>query len=388
MKTLDFWFDYSCPYAYVASTQVEALAARTGATLRWRPMLLGGVFRAVQTAQNLAQSLPPPKVRYLAIDQARHADRAGVPLHHPMEHPRRTVEALRATLARGCDPAIIHAFFRAYWVEGRAIEDVAVVKEIAGDVDREAQREPLRIATEEAVSLGIFGAPAYLVDGQLWWGQDRQHFVERALGGTPPPPSTRRGTATMDFWFDYSSPFAYLASTQIPAIEARTGATIRWRPMLLGALFKAVGQADVPLFAMNEAKRNWFVRDVGEWAAWWGVPFHFNPFFPIRTLLPLRVTFLHPDPVAFAQRVYRAAWVEGLNVADAAVLRDLGTDPALIEEANATQKQALIDNTNEAAALGAFGAPTFVVNGRHLYWGQDRFDQIEAELRGEWEPAV
>ena len=181
MPTLDFWFDYACPYAYVASTEVEALAARTGATLRWRPMLLGGVFRAVNTAQNLASSLPAPKVRYLFVDQLRLASRAGVPIHHPMKHPRRTVSALRATLARGNDPAIIHAFFRAYWVEGRAVENDDVVREIAGDVDLEAQREPLRVLTEEAITLGVFGAPAYVVEGRLWWGSDRQHFVEAAL---------------------------------------------------------------------------------------------------------------------------------------------------------------------------------------------------------------
>lgn len=183
MATLDFWFDYACPYAYVASVQVEALAARTGATLRWRPMLLGGVFRAVNTPQNLAHTLPPAKARHLLVDQVRLADRAGVPLHHPAEHPRRTVAALRATLARRCDPAVIHAFFRAYWVEGRAIEDEGVVRAIAGEVDLEAQREPLRQHTEEAVALGIFGAPAYVVDGRLWWGSDRQPLVEAALRG-------------------------------------------------------------------------------------------------------------------------------------------------------------------------------------------------------------
>lgn len=181
MRTLEFWFDYSCPYAYVASTQVERLAAGCGATLAWRPMLLGGVFRAVGTAQHLAPTLPPAKARYLLIDQHRLAARAGVPLDPPPEHPRRTVAALRATLARGMDPSVIHAFFRAYWTERRAIEDPAVVRDIAGDVDLEAQREPLRQATEAAIALGIFGAPAYVVDGRMWWGQDRVPMVRRAL---------------------------------------------------------------------------------------------------------------------------------------------------------------------------------------------------------------
>ena len=59
---------------------------------------------------------------------------------------------------------------------------------------------------------------------------------------------------TLDFWFDFSSPFAYLASTQVDGLAARTGATLRWRPMLLGAVFKTIGQVDVPLHAANPAK--------------------------------------------------------------------------------------------------------------------------------------
>lgn len=179
MRTLEFWFDYACPYAYLASTQVEALAARTGARLAWRPFLLGGVFRALGAPQVLP--LSPAKARLLLADQLRWADLYGVPLHHPVEHPRRTVSALRATLARSNDPAVIHAFYRAYWVEGRAIESEEVVRRIAGEVDLEAQREPLRLATEAALALGIFGAPAFVVDGELWWGNDRMDMVEAAL---------------------------------------------------------------------------------------------------------------------------------------------------------------------------------------------------------------
>lgn len=179
MQQLQFWFDYACPYAYLASTQVEALAARTNVQLVWKPMLLGGVFRAIGAPQTLP--LSPQKARYLVVDQRRWADLYGVPLHHPIEHPRRTVSALRATLARKVEPSVIHAFYRAYWVEGRAIEDESVVREIAGSVDLDAQREPLRLLTEEAVALGIFGAPAFVVDGQLYWGNDRMEQVEAAL---------------------------------------------------------------------------------------------------------------------------------------------------------------------------------------------------------------
>ncbi len=181
MKVLEVWFDYTCPYAYLASTQVEALAARTGARIEWKPILLGGVFSAHATPQKLFATLSPAKARHNAADMARWADLLGVPLVMPAEHPRRSVAALRATLARGCDPAVIHAFYRAYWVGGRAIEDEAVVRDIAGPVNLEAHKDDLRERTEQAVALGIFGVPAFRVGDEIWWGQDRMHFVERAL---------------------------------------------------------------------------------------------------------------------------------------------------------------------------------------------------------------
>lgn len=181
MKTLDFWFDYSCPYAYVASTGVEAFAADLGARVRWRPILLGGVLRAVGSPQHIAATLPPAKARHLLVDQARLAALAGVPFDPPPEHPRRTVAALRATLARGNDPAVIHAFFRAYWAERRPIEDEAVVRAIAGDVDLDAAREPLRAQTDAAIAMGVFGVPVYGVGDRWWWGGDRLPLVRAAL---------------------------------------------------------------------------------------------------------------------------------------------------------------------------------------------------------------
>lgn len=190
----------------------------------------------------------------------------------------------------------------------------------------------------------------------------------------------------LDFWFDYSSPFAYLASTQVDALAARTGATLRWRPMLLGAVFREVGQADVPLFAMSEAKRRWVLDDLGQWAAHWDVPFRYSPHFPLRTVLALRLTLAHPDPVPFAHRVFRAAWADGLDLADPATFVGLGLDPAWIAEANVAQKEPLFAQTREAIDRGVFGTPTFLVDDRWLFWGQDRLDQVEDTLTGAWTP--
>ena len=398
---VDFWFDYSCPYAYAACGLVDGVAARTGATIRYRPFLLGGVFRALGTSQNLAATMSPQKAVHLLHDQQRALVRAGLPLHFPTAHPRRTVHALRATLAagrRGDNRSLIRAFFLAYWAENSPIEDEEFVRAVASahgfaDLDLEAEREPLRVATDEALAAGVFGAPAFTLSldpknpdaKQFFWGHDRLDFVEHALGGAMPgvhAPLDPPVEATIDFWFDYGSPFAFLAATQMRGLSERTGAVVRPRPFLLGAVFRALGQADVPLFAFSDAKRRWYLRDLVLWSRRWGMPFQFSPHFPLRTVLALRCTLAHPNPSEFSERVFRAAWIEGRNINDPAVLEDLGGDPANAE----SQRDALFANTHEAIATGVFGTPTFILRRpgqpAQRFWGQDRIDQIEDVLHG------
>jgi 2-hydroxychromene-2-carboxylate isomerase len=197
VKQLDFWFDYSCPYAYLGSTQVEALARRTGAILTFCPMLLGGVFRAVGAPQNMMDVLSPPKARHNLNDMHRWAEYFGVPLSVPAGHPLRTVEALRATLVTRCDPAVIHGFYRAYWVDGQKPSEPATLRAVLSAAGHDADhvltrlqesdiKEDLRRRTDEAIALGIFGAPTFIVDKtHLFWGQDRIDFVARALAGPP-----------------------------------------------------------------------------------------------------------------------------------------------------------------------------------------------------------
>ena len=200
MKRVDFFYDFSCPYAYLAHTQIEALCARAGAELVWRPMLLGGVFRAVGTVQVPFAAMTASKARHNACDMMRWADHFNVPLTLPPTHPNRTVLALRATLAAGAEIArASKALFAAYWVHGRDVAQPDVVREaldragLAGDALVARAEDPeikaaLRVRTEEAVAHGVFGAPAFVVTapgvaGDLFWGQDRLDFVEKSLGG-------------------------------------------------------------------------------------------------------------------------------------------------------------------------------------------------------------
>jgi 2-hydroxychromene-2-carboxylate isomerase len=190
MTAVHFWFDYSCPYAYLASTQVRALADRTGADLVYEPMLLGGVFRAVGTSQRLFAELSPSKAKHNALDMHRWADLFGVSLTMPAPHPMRTVEALRATLLAGIDPRVIEGFYRAYWVDGRGPSEEATMRDVLGAAGHDASailarldeaKDDLRRRTDEAIALGIFGAPAFVVGGEMYWGQDRIELVEKAL---------------------------------------------------------------------------------------------------------------------------------------------------------------------------------------------------------------
>jgi 2-hydroxychromene-2-carboxylate isomerase len=405
---VEFLFDVVCPYAYLASTQVEALARRRGATLRWRPVLLGGLLRATGAADDPNRQMSAAKRRLLAIDRARTAALLGVPLREPPEHPRRSVDAMRLALALPDGPAraaLAHELFAAYWVRGDDVADARVLGEIAVrhglPADAHARpelREGLRAATAAAAAVGAFGVPSFVVGERLWWGQDRMGLVERALGGEPPPlrPAASgpaepvRLSTRLAFFHDFSSPFSYLAATQIERIAAVRGVEVEWVPILLGALFREIGTPDVPLLEMSPTKQAYVRRDLHDWAEQWGVPFVFPRRFPLRSVLPLRVALCEP---AAALPIYRAAWAED-RVVDTeeglrSVLEAAGLPAAaLLEQAGrAPIKEQLRANTERARALGVCGVPTACLerDGRSvLVWGQDRLDQIGAMLDGWW----
>lgn len=393
---LDFYYDVVCPYAYLASLQVEAVAERAGATLRWRPMLLGGVFRALGAPQVPAETWNPQKRALGELDQEREAARLGVRLRRPEAHPRRTVDAMRlaAVAPEALRPALSKALFHAYWGEGRDVSDPAVVASVArahglpDDAARsDAAREALFAATDAAVARGVFGAPSFGVGDRIWWGQDRLHLVEGALGGAMRSPGFA-GPAVgggLELFHDLSSPFSYLGSTQAPALAAALGVTLTWSPILLGALFRDIGTPNVPMLAMSGARQRYVAQDLQDWAAWWGVPFRFPDTFPLRTVTPLRVSALEPGAIA---PMYRAAWADNQDIGQPEVLRGVldaaGLDGAGLIEASASPaaKDALRASTERARALGVHGVPTFRLDDGRLFWGQDRLTRVAEALRG------
>ncbi|MGH7283750.1 MAG: 2-hydroxychromene-2-carboxylate isomerase [Polyangiaceae bacterium] len=402
-RTIDFYFDYSCPYAYLGFTQLARIAKLTTAKITLKPMLLGGVFRANETPQKLFATLAPAKARHNGEDMDRWARLFDVPLTMPNAHPFRTVEALRATIATGIDPNVVAAFYRAYWVENRPPSDESTLREVLGKAGHDADAILVRIKseelksdlfkrTDEAIAHGIFGAPAFVVDGErLYWGQDRMHMAlgiraEEAYPFSRATPQTETSRMrTLDFFWDFSSPFAYLGNTQAEAVAERTRAKLVPRPMLLGGLFKAIGQVDVPLSTWSDAKRNYYLQDIVRWADYWGVPFKWPSRFPMSTIKSLRAYLALPENrrLDFRRKVFAAYWAEDRDIADDAVLAEIigdGAADVLAKTQDPAVKQELIDATKYAEKKGVFGAPTWIVDDQDLFWGQDRVLLVERAL--------
>ena len=197
---------------------------------------------------------------------------------------------------------------------------------------------------------------------------------------------------TVDFYFDFGSPTAYLAWTQLPSIAMEAHAEMAWHPMLLGGVFKATGNSSPVLV---EAKGKWMWGDMERWARRYGVKLVKNPFFIINTLTLMRgaVGYQMREPDRFLKYVdimYRSTWIEGLNTGDASVVADIlkknGFDPAAYAAmvADGEVKAKLISATEDAVKRGVFGAPTMFV-GEAMFFGQDRLEFVREALRSQGE---
>lgn len=192
---------------------------------------------------------------------------------------------------------------------------------------------------------------------------------------------------SVEFYFDFGSPTSYLAYTQLPAICAEAGAALVYRPVLLGGVFQATGNAS-PIAI--PAKGRYTLIDMTRFARRYGVPMKMNPHFPINTLTLMRAaTGMHlrqPERFeALLACVFKGMWVDALNLGDPAVLGPLlaeaGFDPQALLALTAEQavKDALKANTEAAIKRGMFGAPTMFV-GDEMFFGQDRLDFVREAL--------
>ena len=189
-KPIDFYFDFSSPYGYLASTQIDALGKRHGREVAWHPFLLGAAFKVTGQQPLTEQPLRGPYHRH---DFERSARLIGVPFRLPEKFPFFGLAASRAFYWLGGGDkatALAKSVYHAAFAEGRDVTPIPVVAALAKDLGIEGlergvelpeTKEKLRSVTEQAVAAGIFGSPFFVIDGESFWGHDRLAQVDRWL---------------------------------------------------------------------------------------------------------------------------------------------------------------------------------------------------------------
>jgi len=190
------------------------------------------------------------------------------------------------------------------------------------------------------------------------------------------------GKPAIDYYFEFSSPYSYLAANQLDWVFQQTGAEINIKPMVLGAVFKEQGNA---MPASVPAKGKYMFTDLKRWAARYQMPFRWPSVFPVNSILGHRAVLVAQRELDRQQAkqvmltIYHSYWVEGIDIGDRdelfAELDGAGFDAAKIIQGTQDPdiKQQLKDLTAEAVDRGVFGAPTFFVEDQ-MFWGNDRLD--------------
>lgn len=201
-KSIDFYFEYSSPFGYLASERIEAIARKHSYHINWHPVLLGAIFKITEQRP---LTMTPLKGDYSLHDFARSAREHKLDYTHPDPFPIAAVSACRATLwlrdnddaeLQACTTHFIKKVYRAFYAEGRDITDTSVLAEIANSLNvsgtqliaalaEQSVKDALKTEIDDAVSHGVFGSPMMIVDGEPFWGHDRLEQMDNwiASGG-------------------------------------------------------------------------------------------------------------------------------------------------------------------------------------------------------------
>ena len=194
----------------------------------------------------------------------------------------------------------------------------------------------------------------------------------------------------IDFYFDFSSPYGYFASTRIEELAANNGRLVNWHPVLLGVLFRTVGTAPLTTYPV---KGDYAFHDFERTARFFGIPYNRPPRFPLATQVAARAMLWTAQAVGearaieLAQAIYRAMFVDGVAVDETEEVLRIGAGIGLDRDALAAGqdsepvRQQLRAENEKALAAGVFGSPLMIVDGEP-FWGFDRFDQLDAFLKG------
>ena len=186
--------------------------------------------------------------------------------------------------------------------------------------------------------------------------------------------------SSIEFWFDFASTYSYLTTMRIEEVASTYEVNVLWKPFLLGPIFSKQGWADSP-FNIYPAKGRYMVQDMQRLCDERGLPFKMPPSFPCQSITANRLGLVALDEVwgvDFVKAVFSAQFGEARDIGDDDVLRslliDLGQDADLLfEKALSIENKArLKQQTSDAELKGVFGAPTFVIDSKELFWGDDR----------------
>lgn len=196
--------------------------------------------------------------------------------------------------------------------------------------------------------------------------------------------------ATLEFFFDCSSPWTYLAFTRLPALLERTKAAVVWRPILVGGVFNEVNRDVYDRRANPEPRKaSYYEKDLQDWARLCGIRIGKPPMFPVRAVSIMRCVIAADEKgalVPFARAAFETYWgdLEDISRKDvlAKIAQRAGLDgDALLARSEAPEvKDRLRVNTEEVIARGGFGSPTMFVNSSDMYFGNDRLPLVEAAL--------
>jgi 2-hydroxychromene-2-carboxylate isomerase len=214
------------------------------------------------------------------------------------------------------------------------------------------------------------------------------HRGTNAASFGPTQDETR--VARLEFFFDCSSPWTYLAFSRLPALLERTNAQIVWRPILVGGVFNAVNASVYESRANPEPRKaSYYGKDLADWAAFCGIRIGKPPVFPVRAVSAMRGVLAAEEKdklVPFARALFETYWGELKDIGQpdvlASVCARVGIDPGWLAAriADTDIKDKLKANTDELIARGGFGSPTMFVNGQDMYFGNDRLPLVEAAL--------
>ena len=191
---------------------------------------------------------------------------------------------------------------------------------------------------------------------------------------------------TFEFYFDFASPYTFIAHKEIRKIEKENSIKIKYMPILLGGLLKLAGikpNADIPI------KARYMIKDCKLWAEKYNIAFKFNNYFPINTLSLMRYVLVAEKKnfaQSFIDNIFEAIWIDGLNLNDNIIVEklmenlDINPKTFLMEATKPEIKTELQKRTDDAYKKGIFGSPSFIVNNK-MFWGQDRLDFVLNEAK-------